>query len=277
MVSRYVPPVIGSQMIRFVFDQRATARCFLARILWLQGFPEQAAAAADDIVEGALRGADVLSICQVLVQAGCPVSLFVGDMDKLGRYVEALLDYSARNTLDFWRAWGRCFKGVLLIRRGDAAEGLTLLRAALSELRHIEYGVYYVVFLGEYAEASGRAGEVAQGLVAIDEALERAERNEERWYLPELLRIRGELALREGTPRSANEAEKWLRQSLDLAREQETRSWELRTTSSLCRLWREQGRISEAHAQLAPLLEQFEEGFGTEDLRAAKELLSGLA
>ena len=277
MVSRYVPPVIGSQLIRFVFDQRATARCFLARILWLQGFPDQAIAAADDIVEGSLQRGEVLSLCQVLVQAGCPVSLFVGDMDKLERYVEALLDYSARNTLDFWRAWGRCFKGVLLIRRGDAAGGLPLLRAALSELRHIEYGVYYVVFLGEFAEASGRAGDVAEGLAAIDEALERAERNEERWYLPELLRIRGDLALREGMPHSADEAEKWLRRSLDLAREQKTRSWELRTTSSLCRLWGEQGRTSEAHAQLAPLLDRFEEGFGTEDLRAAKKLLSGFA
>ena len=157
MVSRYVPPVIGSQPIRFVFDQRATARCFLARILWLRGFPDQAIAAADDIVQGALQRGEVLSLCQVLVQAGCPVSLFVGDMETLGRCnVEALLDYRRRSTLDFWRAWGRCFKGVLLIRRGDFTGGFPLLRAALTELRHIEYGVYYVVFLGEFAEASGQ-------------------------------------------------------------------------------------------------------------------------
>ena len=244
MVSRYVTPVIGSQMIRFVFDQRATARCFPRPYSLVARLPGPGHRHSRRYRRGGVAAReDVLSLCQVLVQAGCPVSLFVGDMDKLERYVEALLDHSARNTLDFWRAWGRCFKGVLLIRRGDAAGGLTLLRAALSELRHIEYGVYYVVFLGEFAEASGRAGDVAQGLVAIDEALERAERNEERWYLPELLQIRGDLALREGTPHSADEAEKWLRQSLDLAREQETRSWELRTTSSLCRLWREQGRI----------------------------------
>ena len=277
MVSRYDPPVVGSEMIRYVFDQRATARCFLARILWLQGFPDQAIAAVDDIVDGALRGADVLSICQVLVQAACPVSLFVGDMDRLERFADALLDHSARNTLDFWRAWGRCFKGALLIRRGNVAGGLTLLRAALGELRDIEYGVYYVVFLGEFAEASGRAGDVAQGLVAIHEALERAERNEERWYMPELLRIRGDLALREGTSDSASDAEKWLRQSLALAREQQTPSWELRTALSLCRLWREGGRARDAHAQLAAIFDRFEEGFGTEDLRAAKELLGGLA
>ena len=277
MLSRYEPPVIGSQMIRFIFDQYATARCFLARILWLQGFPDQAMATADDIVERALHGKDVLSLCQVLVQAGCPVSLFVGDLDKLGRFAEALLAHSARNTLDFWLAWGRCFQGVLLIRRGDFAGGLTLLRAALSELRDIEYGVYYVVFLGEFAEASGRAGNVAQGLAAIQEALDRAERNEERWYLPELLRIRGDLARREGTSISAGEAERWLRQSLDLAREQQTPSWELRTASSLFRLWRQAGRTAEAHALLASIFGRFEQGFGTADFREAKELLDGSA
>jgi predicted ATPase len=195
----------------------------------------------------------------------------------LERFVEALLNHSARNTLDFWHAWGRCFQGVLLIRRGNAAAGLTLLRAALGELRDIEYGVYYVVFLAEFAEALGRAGNVAQGLVAIQEALDRAERNEERWYLPELLRIRGDLALREGTSASAGEAERWLRQSLDLAREQQTPSWELRTASSLFRLWRQAGRTAEAHALLASVFGRFEQGFGTADFREAKELLDGSA
>jgi predicted ATPase/DNA-binding winged helix-turn-helix (wHTH) protein len=277
MLNRYVPPVVGSQMIRFIFDQRATARCFLARILWLQGFPDQAMAAVDDIVAGALRGEDVLSLCQVLVQAACPVSLFVGDTDKLERFVEALLKHSVRNTLDFWHAWGRCFQGVLLIRRGAEAAGLTLLRTALGELRDIQFGVYYVVFLAEFAEASGRSGNVAQGLAAIQEALDRAERNEERWYLPELLRIRGDLALREGTSLSAGEAERWLRQSLDLAREQQTPSWELRTASSLFRLWRQAGRTAEAHALLASIFGRFEQGFGTADLREAKDLLDGAA
>ena len=168
-------------------------------------------------------------------------------------------------------------KGVLLIRRGDFAGGLTLLRAALGELRDIEYGVYYVVFLGEFAEASGRAGNLAQGLASIQEALDRAERNEEQWYLPELLRIRGELALQEGTPLPAGEAESWLRKSLDLAREQQTPSWELRTASSLFRLWRLAGRTAEARALLASVFGRFEQGFGTADLREAKELLDGLA
>jgi predicted ATPase len=277
MLGRYETPVTGARMIRFVFDQRATARCFLSRILWLQGHPDQASAVVDDVVSWASQSNDVLTLCQVLVQAACPVSIFVGDLSRLGRFVEMLLDHAERNALDFWHAWGRCFKGVLLIRRGHAHVGLTLLRAALADLRDIQYGVYYVVFLGEFAEASGRAGNVGQGLSAIDEALARSEQNEEYWYKAELLRIRGDLVVRGEGANAAGEAEKSLRQSLVLSREQEALSWELRTALSLSRLWRDNQRGAEAHALLAPIYGRFKEGFGTDDLRAAKQLLGELA
>ena len=53
MLSRYEVPIIGAHIIRYVFDQRATAQCFLARILWLQGFPDQAIRLVKSIVDGA--------------------------------------------------------------------------------------------------------------------------------------------------------------------------------------------------------------------------------
>lgn len=276
MLSRYELPVNGSQMIQFVFDQRATARCFLSRILWLQGLPDQAMDVVDDVVDGALQVDDVLSLCQVLVQAACPVSVLVGDLTRLTRFVDMLIDQAERNGLDFWHTWGRCFKGVLLIRRGHSHVGLTLLRAALADLRDIQYGVYYVVFLGEFAEASGRAGNVGQGLAAIDEALARSERNEENWYVAELLRIRGDLVLRQRAPRAAAEAEKIFRELIAISQQQKTLSWELRTALSLSRLFRDEQRAAEAHALLAPVYGRFTEGFGTADLLAAKQLLSEL-
>jgi predicted ATPase len=276
MLGQYETPEIGSLMIRFVFDQRATSRCFLSRILWLQGFPDRAAAEIDNVLEGALRTGDVLTLCQVLVQACCPVAIFIGDLIRLGRFVDLLIDHSERNALDFWHAWGRCFKGVLLIRKGHAHVGLTLLRAALADLREIEYGVYYVVFLSEFAEASGRAGNVGQGLAAIDEALTRCERNEEFWCKAELLRIRGDLVLREKAPRATLKAERLFTQSLELARKQKSLSWELRTALALSRLWRDQQRGGEAHALLSPIYARFTEGFTSEDLRAAEQLLCEL-
>ena len=141
-----------------VFDQHAMAQCFLARILWLQGLPDQAMRRVKDIVDGALAGNDVLSLCQVLVQGACPVALFVGDLAIANRYVTMLLDHSARQALGFWQAYGHAFQGVLVIKRGDVADGLALLSAALGEFRQIQFGVLYGLFLSEFAEALMRRG-----------------------------------------------------------------------------------------------------------------------
>ena len=183
-----------------MFDQRAIAQCFLARILWLQGSGDQAVSLTKEIVETAVAGDDGLSLCQTLVQGACPVALFVGDLEALEHYVSMLLDYSERQALDFWQAFGRCFQSVLYIRRGHLAEGLARLAEALDGLREIQFGVYYGVFLSEFADALARVGRAEEGRRTIDEALARAERNEERWYKPELLRIKGEIVLRQGLP-----------------------------------------------------------------------------
>src|SRR6516225_2376835 len=96
------------------------------------------------------------------LQAACPISILAGDYRRLESLVATLLDYSARNNLFFWRVWGHCFKGVQVIRSGRLDEGLIQLREGMEELRGIQYGVYYVVFLCEYAEALGLSGEPGQ-------------------------------------------------------------------------------------------------------------------
>jgi len=277
MLSRYEVPVVGAQIIRFVFDQRATAQCFLARILWLQGSADRATRLAKSVVDGALAGKDVLSLCQTLVQGACPVALFVGDLEALERHVTMLLDHSERQALAFWQTYGRCFRGVLFIRRGDVIEGVAMLGAALEELREIQYGVYYGVFLSEYADALGRVGRAEEGLAAIDEALARCERNDERWYLAELLRLKGELVLRQGGPNASSAAERYFRESLDWARRQETIAWELRTATSLAGLRHRGKRGAEAREALSAVYERFTEGLETADLRRATELLTSLS
>ena len=119
----------------------------------------------------------------------------------------------------------------------------------------------------------GPAGQVEQGLVAIEEALARSERTEARWCMAELLRIKGDLVLQEGRPNSAETAEGHFLRALDWARRQGALSWELRTATSLSRLWHDQGRTQEAHRLLAPIYDRFTEGFETADLRAAKALI----
>jgi predicted ATPase len=122
----------------------------------------------------------------------------------------------------------------------------------------------------------GHSGEIPQALAAIEVAIERSEQREERWYLAELLRIKGELLLRDSAASAAGTAADCFQASLDWARRQAALSWELRTATSLARLRRDNGDVLAARDVLAPVYGRFTEGFGTTDLKAAKELLDEL-
>jgi predicted ATPase len=269
-----VAPPRKSEIVRFQVDHWVTARAFFARILWLQGFSDQAMREAESSVADGRATNHAISLCHALAVAACPVALWVGDLAAAEHYGGMLLDHSTRHALARWRAFGRSYQGVLLIQRGDLSIGLRLLRAAFAELTAA--GTVPRLFTSLTAEALGRAGRIAEGLAAIEEALTWAESTEERWATAELLRIRGEILLLQGAPGAAATAEDHFRQALDLAQRQGALSWELRTASSLARLWRDQHRI-EARALLGSVYGRFTEGFATADLREARSLLEQLA
>jgi predicted ATPase len=276
VLAYYLPPVQKPHSIRFQIDQRVAAGTFLARVLWLQGFPDQAMRTAEGNVEDAHAANHVMTLCSTLSQAPCHIALLVGDLAAAEHYVRMLLDHSTRHALPLWRAWSRCHQGVLVIRRGDLVTGLQLLRAGLDELGEATSALRFPTFLGEMAEALGHAGQIADGLAVIEEAIVRSERTEERWVIAELLRIKGELLLLQGAPGAPAAAEGHFRQALDWARRQGALSWELRAATSLARLLSDQGRSADATALLQPVYDRFTEGFDTADLKAAKALLDTL-
>jgi predicted ATPase/DNA-binding winged helix-turn-helix (wHTH) protein len=275
-VSRYMAPDRRSHTVRFLFDQRVTGRVFLSRILWLQGFSDQAMRISQEILEDARAIDHTVSLCYALAAAACSVPLFVGDLVAAERAVAMLLDHSTKHVLAFWHTWARCLEGALFIKRGNVETGLPLLHAALDELRESECALPYTIFLSALAEGLAGAGQVTQGIAAIDEALARSERDDERWYTPELLRVKGELVLREDAPDATKVAEDNFRQALHWARRQGTLSWELRAAMSLARLWRDQNRTKAAREILAPVYDRFTEGFETTDLKEAEWLLDDL-
>jgi predicted ATPase/DNA-binding winged helix-turn-helix (wHTH) protein len=276
MLSRYVDPLHRSRTIRFVWDQRIAGEILLAVILWLQGFPEQAMGTVRTTIERARASDHAISLCYTLARAACPVALWVGDLAAAERYVSMLLDHAAKLAMAVWQAEGRCFKGMLLIRRGSDT-GLRVLRTALDDLRRTGSVLSYPVFLCALAEGLAGTGQVAEALAAVDEALERSERSEGRWCVAELLRVRGELVLLENASDAAAAAEDRFRQALDWARRQGALSWELRAATSLARMWGKQGRTEEARQLLALIYDRFTEGFETADLKAAKRCLDQFA
>jgi predicted ATPase/DNA-binding winged helix-turn-helix (wHTH) protein len=270
------PSIDRIRLFRFQFDQVSAARCILSHVLWLQGFPDQAVRTSQCSVAGALASDHALSLCNALAQAACPTAFFVGDLAETDRLVTMLIEHSERYALTVWQSWGLCWKGALLIKRGELVTGLPLLGAALQELRKTGYVLRYTGFLGVLAEGLGKAGQVAQGQLTITDALARSERDQGHWCLPELLRIRGELCLLEGMSGASAAAEDHFRRAMDWARQQQALSWELRAAMSLAGLWRAQARREEARALLAPVYDRFTEGFTTTDLKTAKALIDDL-
>jgi len=251
------------------------ARAFLARILWLQGFPDQAVRTAEISIADARAANHANSLCYALSQAACPIAMLVGDLAATEHYVEMLVHRARRCALALWHAWSRCHQGMLVIKRGAVGAGLRLLRDGCDELGEARFAALRLIS-SQMAESLGCAGQIADGLTVIEEAIDRSEQTDERWCVAELLRIKGELVLSECGPDAAEAAEDHFRQALDWARRQGALSWELRAATSLARLWRDQNRTKAAREILAPVYDRFTEGFKTADLKAAKLLLHDL-
>ena len=263
-----------SHIIRYQWDQRVVTHCFYARILWTQGFTEQAMSIAEEVVDYAHGRGHVLSLLYTLGHAACPIAVYSGDLVTADRYAKLVADLAATHGLDAWSMWAQSLEAVILLKRGESAAGAQLLRTALGGLPE---GAFYLnrnLFLAELAEGFGVAGQTAEGLTLIESVLARAERTEEGWCLAELLRKKGELL--SVAPTAVADAEKCFQRALEVARRQDALFWELRAATSLARLWHGRRRTSQARRLLSAVYRRFTEGFGTADLVAAKALLDNL-
>jgi predicted ATPase len=258
--------------LRLAVNHDVAARNTLSRVLWMQGFPDQAVRSAQSVLDRARATNNELTLLTTLAYSACPIALYVGDLGAAERSVTTLLEHSAKHALTVLNALGHCLKGTLLVARGDIA-GLPLLRSALDRLREARFSVRYPAFLGTLAQGMAAAGQTVDAGMAIDEALERCERSEERWCLPELLRIKGEILRLEETAAAIGAAEDHFKQAIEWSRRQEALSWELRAATSLAELWHRRGKTAEADQLLSSFYNRFTEGFETADLKAARGLI----
>ena len=265
-----------SHIILYQYDQRVLLDGYCARVLWLQGCGDQARRLTESLVDYAGTKDHALSSLYALLIAACPIALYVGDFTTVDHHVRLAFDLAARHALEIWNVWAQCFKGVLLIKRGDDSAGSQLLQSALERLPAPALHHHLSLLLAELAAGLGSAGQIAEGLAVVDKALARAEQTEEGWCLAELLRTKGELLLLGRVPAAVATAETCFHQALEVARRQDALSWDLRAAMSLARLWRGQERVSQARKLLAPVYRRFTEGFGTADLIAAKALLASV-
>ena len=255
----------------YVQDPRVAALSGLSWTLFALGYPEQARARSREAIEAALKLAHLNTLGYALLFAS-----FFEQFRRAGREArdraEALVELAIEQNFPHFLAAASTIRGWALLQSGETDTGLAQLRQGLPAWQATGAGLYESYFLGLQAEALGRSGAVEEGLDLIAKALGRVEETGERWFEAELHRMKGELMLR---LRKADPvaAEARFRQAASVARQQGAKLWELRATTCLAGLCREQGRRGEAHDLLSPLYSQFTEGFGTPDLQAARAML----
>jgi predicted ATPase len=261
---------------RFQYGQDigVAALCYLSWALWHLGYVDQ----ASEVAAEAMNRAEELSHPHTLVFAICHAR---GFMDLFKRHYEEMESYAAsvvslceENKFSHWMNCGRIFEGWAKICRGQVDQGVNSLRTGVVSWQQAGARLWLPFFHTLEAQARAQAGRSDDAFKAIEDALA-IQKAGECWALPEVLRVKAQL-LQETGRRGAAEVEAILLRSLEIARGQQARSWELRTACDLARLWRDQGRGTEALKLLQSVYDQFTEGFATADLREAKALIVGL-
>jgi predicted ATPase len=199
--------------------------------------------------------------------------LLIRDDAALKEQAEQLIALAAEQGFPYWSAQGTIYSGWIKVKSADVEEGISLLDSGSSAFRATGAQLFVPHYLALLAAAYEIAGQIEQGLLLLDEALQIVDRTAEHWFTTELYRHKGQLLLRQGHVQTAEEL---YRKALGIAREQEAKLWELRAAMSLARLRRDQGRCDEARDLLAPVYGWFTEGFDTPDLQDAKALLDEL-
>ena len=183
---------------------------------------------------------------------GCILFAMREDSQKVIQLTQELIPLARENGFKFWTNYGNFFRGWTLATTAGSATGTSLMRDTVDGLKDQE--VDKSCYLALLAQAYLQTGQIDEATETVSRGLEQADKIGEHYYTAELIRLSGELGLREG---DAGAAEASFRQAIAFARQQTARSWELKATRSLCGLLRATGRRDEADRELRPIADWF--------------------
>ncbi len=275
-ITQYGNDARNDLALQYGHDPGMSCRFFAACALWLLGYPDQSRLKALEAVNLAQKIKHPFTLAYAHGTAALAL--------QLGRHVthvrdqaQAGINVSREQGFPQFLGFAEAMLGWVLIEDGQAEEGLKRLARGAQGWRSQGSELWRPYWLALLTEAHTKAGRMSTAAAALDEAMDIAHRTEERFYLAELYRLRGEVSLLTSTEARFIEAETCFQNAVEVARAQRAKSLELRATTSLARLLESQGRCDEARTMLAEIYGWFTEGFDTADLKDAKELLEELA
>jgi class 3 adenylate cyclase/tetratricopeptide (TPR) repeat protein len=253
-------------------DHYALMLAHLGVTLAFLGLIDQARSRLNEAFSEARRLRYAHTLAEVLLNASCIES--ITRSHEMQWHVEELVAVSTEHDLPYYLGYATVYRGTWLTVLGQAQEGLRLLTQGLTALRATETVIGTPGVLIGLAAAYAMIGQPAEGLNCLAEAAQIIEMTEERCHEAELYRTRGDLLNAIG---DQDVAEQSYRQALAVAERQSAKLLELIAATGLARLWRDQGKRTEARNLLAPIHGWFTEGFDTPVLQDAKALLDQLA
>jgi DNA-binding winged helix-turn-helix (wHTH) protein/predicted ATPase len=273
-------PAIHRRHTHYFEDPGVLCHVYAAFAGWLLGFPDEARRHADEALRRATEVAEPGGLCQCLWPVAAIYQL-CGDVARVHDLSVELLRLARANELPVWASAALILDGWVAVQNGEPAGAIAQIQEGLANLATIGVEVMRPYQLALLADAAKTTGQTSVALEAATTALDIINRTGERWIEAELVRRRADLTLQLAHQQSPGwdveiEVEKMLREALDIARRQQSRSFELRAATSLARLQLASGRLDVGRAVLAETYDSFPEGYDTADLRAAWKVLGDL-
>jgi predicted ATPase len=263
-----------SHAFLYGYDSGVHCLSFGAWALWYLGYPDQALRRIHDALTLAQELSHPFSLAFALAFAAWLHQLRQ-EAQAVQEQAVAIIALSTDQGFLFWVAWGTILRGWALAEQGQSVEGIAQMRQGIAAWRATGAELQRPYYLALLAEAHGKAGQADEGLRVLAEALSAVHTTGERQHEAEIYRLKGELLLQQDVP-DEQEAESCFRQAVDVAHQQQAKSFELRAAMSLSRLWQQQGKCAESRQLLEPIYGWFTEGFNTTDLLEARALLEEL-
>lgn len=258
------------------FDMRTFVEIYACQLVWMMGFPEQAVRLSDESVAYARLGGHVFNLAWALTFSAY-VFAYRREPERFLERVDEADRLAREQGLAFiYEVSVPQAKGLAALQDGRPDEAVPLLRKGIDSWTRTGGHVRIPLLKSALAEAVALEGDPRGALELVDECLEQIERpsGQERLWLAEVLRCKGWILMSEGRN---DEAEAQLRASIECARRQQAKGWELRSATTLAMLLARCGRREAARDLLAPVLEWFTEGHGTRDVDEARALLDELS
>lgn len=254
----------------------------LARIafsLRALGYPDQARRRIQESLALTERRARPFGLVLVLISIGW----FHADRwewQQVRERAEEVIQLSTEQGFSYSLAYGMAMRGWALAEQGLVEEGITQMQQGRAAFRTSGAELGWLEHSPRLAAACARVGRIEEGLAMLAEAQTLVDNTGARSVEAELYQLKGELTLQSSVQSlelRAKEAEACFLNAIDIARQQQAKSCELRAATSLARLWQQQGKTAEARKLLSEIYAWFTEGFDTKDLQEAKALLEEMS